>query len=357
MSGTGDNFDPDGPGDGEGLFGLDVPPGDASVQVVPVPWDATASYGRGAHRAPGAILRASQQVDLYDLEYGEIWRHGVSLLPLVPGLSEWQARAEPLARRVIGSGGQLPGLAAEVDELGDRVHAVVREQVRSVLARGATPGVLGGDHSCTLGLLQAVSDQFPGLGVLHVDAHADLRPAYQGFRGSHASIMHEVLELEGIGRIVGVGYRDLGRVEVDRVESEPERIRAWFDPELAYRAARGVPWMDTCEAIVEELPERIHVSLDIDGLDPSLCPSTGTPVPGGLSFRDLQVLLSMVAARRTVVSFDLCEVTPGVTNLDVIIGARVLYKLAGCALASQGRCGVVDPTDAQGYVLPPREAP
>jgi agmatinase len=194
--------------------------------------------------------------------------------------------------------------------------------------------VLGGDHSAPYGAIKAVAERWPGVGILHVDAHADLRQAYMGFRWSHASIFHNVLELEGVGRLVGVGYRDVGTREWARIESDVERIKVFSDPVLAHDAARGRPWLETCREIVAALPKHVYVSFDIDGLDPTLCPSTGTPVPGGLSFREATMLLEVLSASRQVVGFDLCEVAPGPTEWDANVGARLLYRLAGCAVRS-----------------------
>jgi agmatinase len=187
-----------------------------------------------------------------------------------------------------------------------------------------------------LGLIEAVAKRHPGVGILHIDAHADLREAYLGFASSHASIMHRSLEVDGISRLVGVGYRDLGVAECQRIQNDATRIRSFTDFEIAERLANGEPWSQCVNDIVEALPPIVHISFDIDGLDPSLCPNTGTPVPGGLSFRDACMLLAAVSAARRVVSFDLCEVSPGPSGeWDANVGARVLYKLAGCAITSQ----------------------
>ena len=137
---------------------------------------------------------------------------------------------------------------------------------------------------------------------------------------------------------MGVGYRDLGESEVALIEREKERIHAFTDADIAWQLAQGASWASVVEQIVAPLPEMIHISFDIDGLDPSLCPNTGTPVPGGLGFRDVCVLLRAIAERRRVISFDLCEVAPAAENeWDANVGARILYKLAGCTLMSRAR--------------------
>lgn len=333
-------FDPDAPG-GDSLFGLPHRPDQALVHVIPVPWEATASYGRGTRQGPHAVREASVHVDLHDLDFGDFWRAGITLLPLAQRIDRWAAEAEEDALAVIEAGGAVtPALreaAARVDALAERVHDAVYQTARGILEDGRIPAVLGGDHSSPYGLLRAVAEAFPGVGVLHIDAHADLRDAYEGFRWSHASIMHNVLDLPGISRIVGVGYRDIGVREAERIEADSERISAHTDPELARELANGTPWSVLCARIVGDLPDTVYVSFDIDGLDPSLCPNTGTPVPGGLTFRDTQVLLKLLAESRRVVGFDLCEVAPGETEWDANVGARLLYKLAGCAVTSRAR--------------------
>lgn len=327
------DFDPDGPGGGDGLYGLPLSPEECAVAVIPVPWEATASSGRGTAGAPAAVLEASHQVDLYDLDYGDFWRQGVGLAEPDDRVAAWAAEAEADALAVIAAGGGMPEAAARVDALAEQVHASVEARAAAILARGGVPAVLGGDHSTPLGLHRAVAARHPGVGLLHIDAHADLREAYLGFRYSHASIFHNTLAMPEVARLVGVGWRDVGAAEVARVRAEPDRIRAFWDRELGGHAAEGRPWAHTVGRIVDALPAMVHISVDIDGLEPTLCPTTGTPVPGGLSFRELQVLLRAVSRARTVVGFDLCEV--GATAWDANVGARVLYKLAGCALRSR----------------------
>ena len=338
-----DSFDPDAPGGGDGLFGLPPHEGVARLQVIPVPWEATASYGRGTRTAPEAILRASVQVDLHDLEYGSFWTDGIAMRPPHPQIESWADQVEEDALAVIESEGSAPDSAASVDAVAEQVHAWVYAQAIEILDQGAIPAVLGGDHSSPYGLLQAIAERFPGVGVLHIDAHADLRDAYLGFRWSHASIFHNVLQLPGIARHVGLAWRDIGARELARVAAEGGRIVAFTDVDLARAEAEGEPWSQTCARIIEALPADVYVSFDIDGLDPALCPHTGTPVPGGLRWRQLHTLLAAVSASRRVVGFDLCEVSPGPEGLDsgdewdANVGARALFKLAGCALRSQPR--------------------
>jgi len=333
------SFDPDAPATRDDpLFGLPHSPEEAAVVVVPVPFDATCSYRRGTADAPEAVLRASHQVDLCDAQTGHPWRQGIAMEPVDPRIVTWNHRATTLARPVQEAGGahdpELISACQEVDELCERVEAVVHSRAAAILDRGAIPAILGGDHSVPFGALRAACDHAPGLGLLHVDAHADLREAYEGFRWSHASILFNALShLPALGPVVQVGVRDLGHRELELARSHPG-IATWFDADLADELAAGTPWLHLVERLLAPLPDQLWISFDADGLDPSLCPGTGTPVPGGLTWHQVLVLLRVLGqSGRHVVGFDLCEVGPGQWDADV--GARLLYKLSGWAIATR----------------------
>lgn len=340
-------FDPDGAGDPEGsIFGLPFTEDESSVVLVPVPWEATTSYGRGTARGPAAIRAASPQLDLFDpvlagLGLGRPWRWGIHMIPEDPEIQALDARACARALPVIAVGGvlgddpELHAALAEVNAASERLDAWVRAQVERRLADDRIVGVVGGDHSVSLGTIAAHAARFPGLGVLHVDAHADLRPAYEGFERSHASVMGNVLDrVDGVGRLVQVGIRDLSAQEHERTRTDA-RVVTWLEPELRDRTLAGTPWAVLCREIVEALPREVYVSFDIDGLDPALCPGTGTPVPGGLSFVEAQhLLLTVVRSGRTVVGFDLVEVAG--REWDANVAARILHRLCGLALIGRG---------------------
>ena len=338
-------FDPDAAATGDGLFGLDVRPQDAAVVVIPVPFEATTSYGGGTSRGPSAVLEASRQVDLLDRDFGPAWEAGIAMLPIPKHVEALSRSAKRAATPVVEAGGAQPGNArhakavAAVNAAGDRVNAWVRSHAERVLADGKLPVVLGGDHSCPYGSIAAVAARHPGVGILHVDAHADLRDAYEGFTWSHASIFHAVMTtLPGVGKLVQVGIRDFGSRELAMVESSRGRIETFFEADVRARMFAGATWDEECRRVVERLPREVHVSFDIDGLSPDLCPHTGTPVPGGLSFAECcHLLRTLAASGRRVVGVDLCEVTPGPKGdaWDANVGARVLYKLIGCALATR----------------------
>jgi agmatinase len=196
------------------------------------------------------------------------------------------------------------------------------------------------------GAIRAAAERHPGLGILHVDAHADLRVAYEGFRWSHASIMDNVLrEVPGVARLVQVGIRDFSEDELRAIHRGDGRVVTHFDQQWQRRSFAGEPFDLLCREAVGPLPQQVWVSFDIDGLDPALCPHTGTPVPGGLSFAQVAHLLEVLAGSgRTIVGFDLVEVAPGPDGADSAgssaewdakVGASVVSKLCGAAAASR----------------------
>ncbi|ABC82354.1 agmatinase family protein [Anaeromyxobacter dehalogenans] len=330
---------------GSGVFGLPHSERDAGVVLVPVPFEATTSYGGGTSRGPEAILDASRQVDLFDVETGRPYEAGIHMLPVPEEIARLDREARAAAEPVIAAGGLVPGrqdlarAAAEVDEACGRVNAWVEDRVAGLLARGKTVGLVGGDHSTALGAIAAHARRHPGMGLLHVDAHADLRVAFEGFTYSHASVIYNAAErLPELSRIVQVGLRDLSEEEHAYAAASGGRIVQHHDAALSRARFEGEPWAAQVGRIVEPLPREVYVTFDVDGLDPTLCPHTGTPVPGGLSFQEAAYLVgAVVRSGRRIVGFDVVEVSPGPEggDWDGNVGARLLYKLIGWALAGR----------------------
>ncbi len=328
-----------------GIFGLSCAADTSRVIIVPVPFEATVSYRAGTATAPAAILEASRQVDLFDLHTGRPYEAGIAMLEAHPDLEALAAEGRALAEPVIEAGGTSPerpdllDAARSVDDICSHTNAIVCAEVSRIADDDRIPGVVGGEHGVAFGAIEALARRWPGLGVLQVDAHADLRRSYEGLEWSHASVMANVLaRIPGVARIVQVGVRDLCEAEYQVIASNAGRISTWFDPWLRARKQAGRTWAELARDIVADLPEQVYVSFDIDGLEPSLCPHTGTPVPGGLTFPEaIAILDAVVASGRIIVGFDLTEVAPGrdAASWDAIVGARVLYKLIGFALLSR----------------------
>ncbi len=322
-----------------GIFGLPFTPDDAKVVLVPVPFEATTSYGGGTVEGPNAILSASKQVDLFDLDYGKPYEAGIAMLDEAPDVRVWNDEAKHLAAPIIAAGGTLadPAPLARVNELSQKMNAWVYETTKRWLERRKIVGVVGGDHSTPYGCIRAYAERYPKLGILHLDAHADLRDAYEGFTWSHASIMFNVMKtLPNVKRLVQVGIRDFGEAEFDFIQQSEGRIHTFFDARLSRARLDGQPWREQVDAIVDELPQDVYLSWDIDGLEPTLCPHTGTPVPGGLSFAQATALLDgVLRAGKRIVGFDLNEVAPGPSGeWDGNVAARLLYKMIGATLRS-----------------------
>ncbi len=228
-----------------------------------------------------------------------------------------------------------------MNALGKKLNEYVFFETRRILNAGKIPGIVGGDHSVPFGAFQAVAEREPSFGVLHFDAHSDTRSKYGGFQWSHASIFRNALEkIPELTKLVQVGIRDYCEEEMIFCEAQGARVKIFFDAELARRQFEGETWKAVCRDIVAALPERFWVSFDIDGLDPRFCPSTGTPVPGGLDFSAAVYLVGeAVRAGKKIVGFDLNEVAPdrGGSEWDANVAARLLYKLTAWTLASQGK--------------------
>ena len=336
------HFDPDAPATaGSGIYGLPFAPEDSKVVIVPVPFEATTSYGGGTSKGPAAVLEASRQVDLFDHETGKPYASGIAMLPISRDVARWNREAKALAATVIDKGGPVDkktrDAAKRVNEYGDQVNEFVYEHTRDLLDAGRMPVILGGDHSVPFGAIRAYAETYPDLGILHLDAHADLRDAYEGFTWSHASIFNNVMtRIPEVGRLVQAGVRDLGESERRMIESFEGRIVTFFDADISRRKDDGIAFAKIADDIVAALPYDIYLSWDIDGLDPTLCPGTGTPVPGGLSWNEAIGLLRAVKrSRKRIVGLDLCEVSPGETEWDANVGARLLYKMIGFALLTQ----------------------
>lgn len=342
------NFDPNAASaSGSGIFGLPYALAESAVAYLPVPWEATTSYGGGTARGPAAILAASRQVDLFDAEILRPYEPGLHSLPESAEIRRRGRAARKLAQRIIAVGGEIGAsrplrrALGDVNRAGSWLNATVETQTERLLTAGKIVGVIGGDHSTPFGALQAVARRHRSFGILQIDAHADLRRAFEGFEWSHASIMFNVLErIPQVARLVQVGVRDFCEEEADYARSQARRVRQFLDQDLQDRRHAGRPWARTVEAIVATLPAQVWISFDIDGLDPRFCPHTGTPVPGGLDFAEANRLIGAVArSGRTIIGFDLNEVSPdpsGRSEWDANVGARLLYKLSAWSLLSHG---------------------
>jgi agmatinase len=342
------NFDPSGIGQkSASIYGLPCDKNSARIVLVPVPWEVTVSYNAGTAEGPAAIFDASFQVDLFDADVADAWKIGLAMDEASPDLHAMNAALRPLAEQYIAmleeglsvqDEPRMAKLLQEINQGCEKMNALVQAQCESVLAAGKMAAVVGGDHSTPLGLIRALGKYHDDFGILHFDAHADLRDAYEGFTYSHASIMFNVLKEKHVSKIVQVGIRDYCEQEVEVIASSKERVKAYYDRDIQARMFEGQSWRQICDEAITHLPAKVYVSFDIDGLDPKLCPNTGTPVPGGLGFEQALYMIKAVAlSGRKIIAFDLNEVAPGEDDeWDANVAARLLYRMANLAARSNG---------------------
>lgn len=322
-----------------GIFGLPYTIDEAKLVLIPVPWEVTTSYGGGTSQGPQAIFSASKQVDLFDRELGNFYEAGIAMIEESADIHAWNGTARHLAERIIATGGiitdaNLQHALDQVNAYSNKLNHYVYTQTKKYLAQGKYVGLVGGDHSTPFGAIQAFLEHYPQMGILHFDAHADMRKAYEGFEHSHASIMYNVITKTNLSKLVQVGIRDFCEEEFSFIQQHSERVSTFFDADLTEKKLNGKSWAVICDDIIKQLPSEVYISFDIDGLDPRFCPSTGTPVPGGLDLAEaLYLIKKIVHSGRTIIGFDLNEVAPGIgSEWDANVGARLLYKLCGWLL-------------------------
>ncbi|MFK7827166.1 MAG: agmatinase family protein [Oligoflexales bacterium] len=327
-----------------GLFGLTGIYEESDLVILPVPWDATASYGKGTAHAAKGILKASHQLDLVDLKFGKPYERGIFLLDADERVSIDNEKAGEFIETIRHGRGNSKDLASnlkEVNECSERVNRSVEFASKTHLDNNKFVAVLGGDHSSPFGLVKALAEKHQDFGILHIDAHFDLRKAYEGFAHSHASIMYNILgALPQVTNLVQVGIRDFCAFEQEETYRHGSRVSVFYDSEMFASKCEGDSFKNIAHQIVAKLPNKVYVSFDIDGLSPSYCPGTGTPVPGGLDYHEAFYLLEVLAfSGKKIIGFDLCEVAGDsqTSEWDFNVGARVLYKLCGALFHTQLR--------------------
>ncbi len=314
-----------------GIFGLPFDEEESELVLMPLPWEATVSYATGTANGPEAVLNASQQIDLYDPLHPTAWQEGIAMLPQDVNILEKNkiTRAwvdEYLTDYALGK--VNTELLEKINNACFEFKEYVKAQTGKLLKQGKFVGLVGGDHSTPLGYMEALAEKYDKFGILHIDAHADLREAYEGFTYSHASIFYNALKIKNVERLVQVGIRDFSKGEQEVVEKEAGRVKMFTEYEIRKALFTGSTWEKVCLQIVAELPQKVYISFDIDGLAPHLSPNTGTPVAGGFSIDEVVFLFEKVLeSGKQIIGFDLSEVAPGEGEWDGNVGARVLYKL------------------------------
>jgi len=270
---------------------------DSRVVILPVPYDETSTWNKGADRGPAAIIGASPILELYDIETAsEPFRAGIHILPAITDM------ATP-----------------------DRMVESVYRETKKHLENGKLVVTLGGEHSVSVGTIRAHHEKFPGMCVLQIDAHADMRPQYLGTKYNHACVMHRVKEM---CPFVQVGIRSM---DVDEKEfTVPGRI--FFAHDIF---TRTTPWIPE---VVDLLGDEVYITIDLDALDPSIMPSTGTPEPGGFSYYGVLELIRTVMATKKVVGFDIVELCPNdIDKAPDFLACKLFYKMVGYKYFGPGK--------------------
>ena len=278
-------------------------------------------------------------MDFFDWDYPLAWENKIGTSQPNQAISVLNAPSREKAERIISAlendetADYLDAYTKSVNSASQTMVLEVKKDTKALLEQGKKVILLGGDHSTPLGYIQALAERNASFSILHIDAHADLRCAYEGFEYSHASIMYNAVKIPQVHSLVQVAIRDISPAEKALAESSNGRIVQFDDYTNSRRLFSGDTWKTICSEIISSLAEKVYVSFDIDGLDPSLCPGTGTPVAGGLSFGQASFLLAELSrSGKTIIGADLNEVCPSSeeNEWDANVGARILYKL--CSL-------------------------
>lgn len=326
------------------IFGLPFPEEDARVVILPIPWEVTVSYNAGTARAADHIYKTSLQVDLYDADYPQAWRQGLFMRPTDRKIlmkSDYLRKEAELYIDYISKGEDVSKnqfmckSLKEINEGAKFLNSWVYEKSKEILDSGKLLAILGGDHSSPLGCLKAMGEKFGDFGILQIDAHCDLRKSFEGFLYSHASIMYNALnEIPQLNCLVQVGIRDYCEEEREYINNN-SKVVTFFDKDIKERQYEGESWRSVSDDIINKLPENVYISFDIDGLDPKLCPNTGTPVQGGFETEQVFYLLKRLhQSGRRIIGFDLSETGVSETEWDANVAARILFKLCNLLIAN-----------------------
>lgn len=341
-------FDPNQVGNpNNNIFGLPFSEEESRVVLIPIPWEVTVSFGAGTSRAADQIIRASLQVDLFDPDVKDGWKNGFFMKPIdrkVLLKSDYLRKEAELYIDYISKGDDVQAnkfmckSLKEINEGSIFLNEWVYQQSKLLLDKGKLVGLIGGDHSTPLGYLKAIGEQVGDFGILQIDAHCDLRISYEDFKYSHASIMYNALqEIPQLKKLVQVGIRDYSEDENQYILDNSDRIVTYFDKNIKERQFEGETWKIIVDEIIQHLPHQVYISFDIDGLDPKLCPNTGTPVAGGFEAEQVNYLFKkVIESGRKLVGFDLNEVGVGEGGFDANIAARLLFKLCNLIVKSNG---------------------
>ncbi len=337
-------FDPNGVGNtSNNIFGLPFDVSESRLVFIPATWDVTTSNDAGTADGPNTIFRNSFQIDLYDSMLPDAWKQGMAMEPEDPAIIRKNKNIRRQAERIIEylesgnsikSDDPMQAELARVNQACSDYMLHLETRCLQYLDNGQIPFIVGGDHSVSIGLIRAIAQRYDDFGVLQIDAHADMRNAYQGFSHSHASVMRQATEIKGVSRIVQAGIRELCDEELQFISRNHQMVKTFYGHDMHRRLFEGESWSQICSDIIEMLPGKVYISFDVDGLEPACCPGTGTPVPGGITFSQAIYLLEAAfRAGKHFIGADLVETGPG--TIDGIVSSRLLYRMAGMVIKSK----------------------
>ena len=319
--------------------------------LIPVTWSVTASYGLGTDKAPSLIRKASNQLDFFNPLFKCSYNDKIHFLKEDSIILSLNEQALSWVKDLRHQTKKDSNSYEIINEACYSMIDWVYEKSCKMLSKGKIPAVVGGDHSVSQGLVKAIGEKYKGdYGLLHLDAHADLRVEYEGFKYSHASVIYNVLQLESAPKkIVQVAVRDFCEEEYNLIQKE-DSIECFFDDWIYNQMFEGQSWAKLCEKMVSQLPKQVYISLDVDALNWTYAPDTGTPVPGGMSFNQVLYLLTELKRQnKKLIAFDVVETAGASFKKEELskdklfshrlewngnVSARLLYYLSGLALDS-----------------------
>ena len=328
------------------LFGNSLSYDDSHLVIIPAPWEPTTSYKGGTSNAPSLIRQASHQMDYFHEVYKDSYEKGIFFKDVHPEIHSLHEQALDVCADIQNQLTQENGVYTNFEQqlkkaniLSDHFNSIIYNESKSILNSKKIPALFGGDHSCPYGLMKALSETYKDWSILHIDAHFDLRIAYQGFTHSHASILYNATQLANAPqKISHVGIRDFSESEYSYANKNNHL--SFTDKVLKRKEFSGETWDQTCYEILNPLSKNLYISFDVDGLDPQYCPQTGTPVPGGLTYNQVVQLIEKASKDFNIIGFDLVEVAsaPGdYESWDINVGTRLLFELCLATLASNNK--------------------
>lgn len=340
------SFDPNAAGNPQSnIFGLPFTEDNARLVIQPVPWEATVNIYPGTARCISSIVRHSVHIDLFWKEHPDLWKQGIFIRETNQKIllkSDYLRKEAELlvgytcCGKALCDNDFMQRNLKEINAGGAYLNTWVYDHTKDIIEKGKLAALLGGDHSISQGMVQALSEKYEDFGILQVDAHCELRKDYEGFVYSHACVMRNILDkTPQVSKLVQVATREFCEEEYKYMQENPNRIKTFFDEDLKEQQYQGKSWYEISKSIVDALPQYVYLSFDIDGLKPYYCPSANSPVVGGLEYDQMKTIFKLMKEQgKKIIGFDLCQVGNGRVGTDAQVGAYILWDLCNQILHS-----------------------